>query len=160
MNEKNQIKFIKAAEILRWTGVTLGIFLAFLLGTTPIEQFSIVTIWVLVSLHGLTALESLLFGKVASKISGYKYSRSQKQSAINNLAVAVAIIAVYLLGWGLYAKASLVFVMILFFTFSGVNHALSAIVDKNRHLINILRPFMSFLIVGFMLFFLLSALAV
>ncbi len=157
----NQKIIIKSLELMRWIGVTLGFFLAFLLGQTPAQQFSIATIWVLISLHGLTGIESVFFGKAAAQASGYKDAgRYQKQSGINNLSVAIATIIVYVAGFGIQAKASLAIVMMLFFTMSGINHATSIFTDKNRHIKNILRPFMSLIIVAFMLVLLLRAVAV
>ena len=146
-------------EILRWAGVGVGVFLAFSY-TEPRQQFSVLCIFVVLSLAGLTGIESLFFGEKASKQSGYGPGGAyQRQSGLNNLALAAATILIYIFGWGVQAKAAVMFVLLIFLIFSAVNHAYSALKEGNKSLKNFLRPFMTALLLGMVLPFLVRALA-
>ena len=112
----------------------------------------------IVSLNGLSAIQSLFFGKEAAKASGYKDTgRYQIQSGLNNLALTISAIIVWSIGWGFEAKASLSIVMMIFFGCSGINHAVSAIKDKNIKLNSFLRPILSFAMIAIILVFLIKA---
>lgn len=145
-------------EILRWVGVGVGVFLAFGY-QEPRQQFSVLCIFTILSVAGLTGIESLFFGKKASEQSGYGPGRAyQRQSGLNNLALAAATLLVYLFGWGVQAKATVMFVLLIFLVFSAVNHAYTALRDGNKSLKNFLRPFMTAVLLGMVLPFLIRAL--
>lgn len=135
-------------EIFRWTGVVLGFFLCFLLGANPAEQFNILTLFIVVFVAGLTALESLLIGKEASESTGYSGGRGyQRQSALNNLALALVAIAAFYLNWGVFASAALMSVLLVFLALSSVNHLYSAIKEDNKNMKSYLRPILTILLI-------------
>ena len=134
-------------ELSRWAGAGTGIFLAFFIQNDPMLQLDILCIWVIVSIAGLTGIESIFFGEIAAQQSGYGTGRAyQRQSGFFNLSLALATILVYILKWDLQSKAALLIVLLLFLLFSGVNHAYSAVVEHNKSLKNLMRPIMTFLI--------------
>lgn len=153
-------KICRLLEILRWVGVGLGIFLALLLGKDPAQQFNILCIWVVISLAGLTGIESVFFGKAAAKLSGYGEGGAyQRQSGINNLALAITTLLVYFLNWGLYAKISVMTVMLIFLSLSASNHAYSAIKEHNKSFKNFLRPIMTTVLLAVIIPFMIRALS-
>ena len=156
----DKARICRVLEILRWVGVGIGIFLALLLGEGPVQQFSILCGWVVISLAGLTGIESVFFAQAASQISGYGYGGAyQRQSGLNNLALAVTTILVYALNWGFYAKITVMCVMLIFLTFSASNHAYSAIKEHNRSLRNFLRPIMTAVLLSAMIPFMVQAIS-
>ena len=103
-------------------------------------------------MSGTVAFESLILGETASEKIGYKPNRAyQIQSGLANAATAITALLVYLLGWGRYADATIVTVMVLFFTFSAVNHAATAVRERNMKPVNLMRPAMALLLIGFLL---------
>jgi uncharacterized membrane protein YcaP (DUF421 family) len=148
-------------EILRWLSVPAGIFLAYYLGKNPIQQFSILSLIVIVFIAGLTGIESLFFGKAASEDSGYmSHGAYQRQSGMNNLALAITIVLANLFGWGLYADISLMAVLLIFLTLSAINHAFSVLKEDNRSMKNMLRPFLVAILLIVIVPFMVRALAV
>jgi len=145
-------------EALRWIGVVAGFQLAYLAGHTPGERLHILTPWVVISVAGLTAVESLFLGRAAARISGYAPSAYQRQSGMNNLALALTALPVWLLGWGARAEAALLTVLLLFLSLSACNHLASAWRDRNRSLRNWLRPVLTAVLVAFTLPVLVGAL--
>ena len=81
--------FNRALEILRFVGIGAGVYLAFANRGGPVEQFRTMEIWVVLSLAGLTGIESMFFAAGAAVLSGYSASGFQRQSGFNNLAVAM-----------------------------------------------------------------------
>ena len=146
-------------ELIRWIGSGTGIFLAFLIQNDPERQLNVLCLWVVISLAGLTGIESVFFAKAAVQQSGYeKGSAYQRQSGLSNLALALTTILVYLLGWGLQAKASLLLVLLVFLSFSAINHAYSALREHNTSLRNFFRPILTILLLAAVIPFLLRAL--
>jgi hypothetical protein len=91
-------------------------------------------------------------GEVASKKIGYIPNRAyQIQSGLANAAIAMTALIAYVLDWGRYADATIVTTMLLFFTFSAANHAATAIMGRNMKPVNLLRPAMTLLLIGFLL---------
>ncbi len=149
----------KFFEILRWTGVFVGIFLAFYLGSTPVQQFSIMFVWVTVSLAGLTGI-NLFFGRTSSEYSGYmSESGFRRQSGINLLAVAITALIVYFLNWGTYAQAAVMIILLIFFVVNSINHAYAAYVEGAKNILNILRPVMTLILLIVVLPLMLNALS-
>jgi hypothetical protein len=131
-------------EIVRWIGAGTGIFLAFFIQNDPARQLDILVPWVVISIAGLSGIESVFFGSAAAMQSGYERgSAYQRQAGVSNLALAITTIFVYLLGWGLQAKASLLIVLCVFLFLSGLNHAYSAVKEYNRSMKNLIRPFIT-----------------
>ena len=149
----------RALEILRWTGVIAGFQLAFTRGQTPVEQVHILVPWLVVSLAGLTGIESVFFGKAASQSTGYAPSGYQRQSGMNNLALAATALLVYFFKWGFYAELAVVTALLIFLFLSALNHGWSAWREGNRRLKNFMRPVMTLLLILFVTPFLWLALA-
>ena len=151
-----QVNVNKFLELMRWAGVPLGIFFAFLWGNSPVEQFNIFAVFVVVSIAGLTGIESLFFAKTASKLSGYAENRAyQRQSGINNLALAITAIFAYLVGWGLYAEAALVTALLIFLSLSSVNHVYAGIEEHNKSSRGFMRPVLIIILLVLVLCFML-----
>ncbi|MCB2225829.1 MAG: hypothetical protein KQH53_04055 [Desulfarculaceae bacterium] len=148
-------------EIARWAGVGLGVFLAHLWGGTPQAQFSLVCFWTVLPVAGLTGLESLFLGRAASEQSGYGGGGGayQRQSGLNNLALALACVLAYALGWGTLAQAALMSTLLIFLCLSAANHAWSALREGNPRPKNLLRPLLTVLLVAITLPYLIAALA-
>jgi hypothetical protein len=146
-------------EWLRPAGIGLAIFFAYYLGKDAISRFHIMGPWVAMLMSGTVAFESLILGDVASEKIGYAPQRAyQIQSGLANAATAVTALLVYLLNWGRYAEATIVTVMLLFFTFSAANHAATTILERNLKPVNLMRPVMALLLIGFLLPLLIKAL--
>jgi hypothetical protein len=146
-------------EWIRPGGIALTYFFAQYFGTDAISRFHILGPAVVILMSATVSFESLILSEAGSEKIGYKPNRGyQVQSALNNLATAVAALLVLLLGWGLYADATIVTVMLLFFSFSAVNHAATAIREHNMKLVNLMRPIMALLLLGVLLPPMISAL--
>jgi hypothetical protein len=152
----------KLALIMEWfrpAGIGVAIFFAHYLGNDPVSQFHILGPIVVLIMSGTVAFESLMLGETASEKIGYRPDRAyQIQSGLANAATAFTALFVYLLDWGRYADATIVTVMLLFFTFSAANHAATAIKEKNRQRFNLMRPVMALLLIGLLLPYMIKAL--
>jgi hypothetical protein len=101
---------------------------------------------------GTVSFESLFLGEAASEKIGYQPNRAyQVQSGLANAAIAITALLTYFLEWGRFADATIVTVMLLFFTFSAANHAATAIKEKNLKPVNLMRPVMTLVLIGFLL---------
>ena len=139
-------------EWLRPVGIGLAFFFAYYFGNDAISRFHILGPFVVMLMSGTVAFESLVLGEVASEKIGYEPNRAyQIQSGLANAATAITALLVYLLDWGRYADAAIVTAMLLFFTFSAANHAATAIIERNFKPVNLLRPLMALLLIGFLL---------
>ena len=145
----------KLAMIMEWlrpVGIGLVIFFAYLLGQDAVAQFHILGPFIVMLMSGTVALESLILGEVASEKIGYAPNRAyQIQSGLANAATAITALLVYIMDWGRYADATIVTTMLMFFTFSAGNHAFTAFTEKNIKPVNLLRPAMTLLLIGFLL---------
>ena len=147
-------------EWLRPAGIGLSFFFAYYLGKDAISQFHILGPFVVMVMSGTVAFESLILGEVASEKIGYQPNRAyQIQSGLANAATAITAMLVYVLDWGRYADATVVTVMLMFFTFSAANHVATAIMGGNMKPVNLLRPAAALLLVGFLLPPMIKALA-
>jgi enamine deaminase RidA (YjgF/YER057c/UK114 family) len=139
-------------EWLRPVGIGLAIYFAYYLGKEPISQFHIMGPFVVMFMSGTVAFESLILGEVASEKIGYEPNRAyQIQSGLANAATAITALLVYVLDWGRYADATIVTAMLMFFTLSAANHLATAIMERNMKPVNLLRPAMALLLIGFLL---------
>lgn len=146
-------------EWIRPAGIGIIFFFAFYFGDNAVSRFHILGPFVAMLFSGTVAFESLFLGEIASEKIGYKPDRTyQIQSGLANLATAVTALIIYILNWGIYADSTIVIAMLLFFTFSAINHLHSAISRKNFKPINLLRPFMALLLLAAMLIPMLQAL--
>jgi hypothetical protein len=146
-------------EWLRPAGIGLVFFFAYYFGDDAISRFHILGPFVVMLMSGTVAFESLILGEAASEKIGYEPHRAyQIQSGLANASTAVTALIVYVLDWGRYADATIVTVMLMFFTFSAANHVRTAVMEGNMKPVNLLRPAMALLLIGFLFPLLLKAL--
>ncbi|MCP4578603.1 MAG: hypothetical protein GY846_20195 [Deltaproteobacteria bacterium] len=127
-------------------------FFSYYFGDDPTARFHILGPFVVVVMSGTVAFESLILGEAASVKIGYEPSRAyQIQSGLANAATSITALLVYILDWGVYADATIVTAMLMFFAFPAVNHVATAIVARNMKTVNLLRPAMTGLLIGFLL---------
>ena len=127
-------------------------FYAYYVARDPISIFHIMGPAVVIIMSGSVALESFLLGDIGSEKVGYKPDRPyQIQSALNNLATATTAVIVLIMNWGLHAEATVVTAMLLFFTFSAINHSRTAIKKGNLKKVNLMRPLMTSLLLALLL---------
>ena len=147
-------------EWLRPVGIGLAIFFAYYVGHDATSQFHIMGPFIVMIMSGTVAFESLILGEAASEKIGYTPNRAyQIQSGLANAATAVTALLVYVLDWGKYADATIVIVMLMFFTFSAANHLATAIRHGNMKPLNLLRPAVTLLLIGFLLPLMIKALS-
>ncbi len=141
-----------AIEWLRPCGIGVAIFCAHYFGQDAGAQFHIMGPFVVMIMSGTVAFESLYLGSAASGKIGYAPDRAyQIQSGLANAATALTALLVYLLDWGRFAEATIVTVMLLFFTLSAANHLASAFLARNLKPVNLLRPAMALLLLAVLL---------
>ena len=139
-------------EWIRPVGIAGAYFLSEFYGSDAISKFHLLGPVVVLIMSGSVTFESLVLGAVASDKIGYPPNRAyQIQSGLNHLSTALAALLVLLLPWGRYADATLVIVMLLFFSLSSVNHLLTAVRDHNLKPVNWMRPIMTLLLLGILL---------
>lgn len=123
-------------------------------------KFHILGPLVVIIVSGTVAFESLILGEVSADKIGYAPNRPyQIQSGLNNLATAVTALLVVLMHWGRYADAAIVTSMLLFCSFSAINHAATAFRAQNLRPVSLLRPLMALALAGVLLPPMLKALA-
>lgn len=138
-------------EWLRPAGIGLAYFFACYFGNDAVSRFHILGPFAVMLMSGTVAFESLILGEAASGKIGYKPNRAyQIQSGLANAATAITALLVYVLDWGRYADATIVTAMLIFFTFSAANHVATAIMERNMKPVNLLRPAMALLLIGFL----------
>jgi len=136
-----------------------GYSIGFANGYDPIAQLHFMTPVIIFAIAGISGLEGLLFGKAAAKSKGFETgSNYQRQSAIAMLSYALVAILIYFTGWGIHAELTILSAFIFFFFFSGINHAMEAIRNKNYKWQNINRPFITLLMIGGLIYPVLMAL--
>ncbi|MCP9792115.1 hypothetical protein KBZ20_09065 [Vulcanococcus limneticus Candia 3F8] len=149
MTKQNLAVFM---EWLRPVGIGLAFVVASFLGHDAISRFHILGPFVVVLMSGTVAFESLVLGEAASVKIGYAPNHAyQVQSGLANAATAVTALLVYALDWGRHADATIVTAMLMFFSFSAANHAASAIMERDSKPVNLLRPALSLVLIGFLL---------
>jgi len=147
-------------EWLRPSGIGLAIFFAYYLGHDAISRFHIMGPFVVMLMSGTVAFESLMLGEAASEKIGYEPHRAyQIQSGLANAAIAATALLVFVKDWGRYADATIVTAMLMFFAFSAANHVAAAIMERNLKPVNLLRPALALLLIGFLLPPMIKALA-
>jgi hypothetical protein len=144
-----------AAMIMEWIrplGIVFVIFLAYFFGKDAVSVFHIMGPFTVMLMSDTVAFESLVLGEAASEKIDYVPNRTyQIQSGFANAATAATALIIYLLGWGLYADATIVAVMLIFFFFSAANHLAIAIRGRNMKPVNLLRPAIALLLIGILL---------
>ncbi|MDI6742566.1 MAG: hypothetical protein QMD11_07465 [Smithella sp.] len=146
-------------EWLRPAGIALAVFFAYYLGHDAVSQFHIMGPFIVMLMCGTVAFESLILGEAASEKIGYAPNRAyQIQSGLANAAIALTALLVYFLDWGKYADATIVTVMLIFFTFSAANHLATAIRDGNMKPVNLMRPVLALMLAGLLIPMMVNAL--
>ncbi len=148
----------KILEYLRWISVIVGIQLAEFLADDPISRLHILMPWIVISLSGLTGIESVFFGKAASELTGYKPNAYQRQTGLNNLSVAIVAILVLVFKWGTYAEITVMSCTLVFLTLSALNHLWTGLKEGNHKLKNFMRPVLTTLLLIFTLPYIVNAL--
>ena len=138
LNEtQTQAKICQFFEVMRYVLAGIGFWLAsndYSQGFPVENQVHILFLWVLIPMTGLTGIEGWFLSKGAAEKSGYVLSEYQKQSGMNNLAIAVTAIIVLLLNWSAHVKTALFLVSLLFFSFSSVSCLSFELNTEKRHL--------------------------
>lgn len=146
-------------EWFRPAGIALAVFFAYYLGRDAVSQFHIMGPFIVMLMCGTVAFESLILGEAASEKIGYAPNRAyQIQSGLANAAIASTALLVYVLNWGRYADATIVTVMLIFFTFSAANHLATAIRDGNMKPVNLMRPVLALMLAGLLIPMMVNAL--
>jgi len=118
-------------------------------GYDPAAQLHFMIPVLIVAIAGISGIEGLFFREKAAKIKGYETgSNYQRQSSIALLSYAAVAVFVYFVKWGIHAELTILFVFIFFFFFSGINHGINAIKNKNYKWQNINRPFITLLMIA------------
>jgi hypothetical protein len=152
-------KINRFLEIIRWSGVALGIFFAFYWDTNPQAQFSIFAIFTVIFLAGVTAIEGIFFSEGATLVSDYGDTGGgyRRQSRMHFLAITVVMLIAWLMNWGFYSYLAIYMVLLVFFTFSAINHLYTGL--KEKFVMNtLLRPIGTIFLWVITLYFLLPAL--
>lgn len=141
---------VKGLEIGRTLLAGLGFFLAYHYYAKNLPQISLyaLIIFVVVPLTGLTGLESIFFGKASAEAKGCIPGGSyQIQSGLNNLAIAITALIVWFSRWPIKAELAVLFVTLIFFSLSAINHAVEFFIHENRKIIHLLRLILTLLLV-------------
>lgn len=155
----NTSKLSVILEATRYIGVFIGFFLAFSHMGHAVDQLNVLAPWIAISLCGLIGIELLISAAAGTNSVGYQSNPEfQRQSGMNNLAVAITAVLAYTLNWGLYANTAVLCVVVIFIVLSGVNHAWSYLRGGNRDLKNLSRPFASLILAAAVLPFIIRAL--
>lgn len=162
LNETEKM-IIKIFDILRIVIVSVTFFWGYKIGFTngydPIAQLHFMIPVIIATISGISGLEGGFFARKSAEMKGFEVgSNYQRQSAIALLSYAVIAIVVYFINWGIKAELTIFFAFIFFFIFSGLNHAMEAIQNKNYKWQNINRPFITFILIAGMIYPVIKAL--
>ena len=155
--------FLTLLDALRIIGVTVAFYWGYQIGFAeaynPIAQLHFMIPVIIVAVAGVSGLEGIFFSKQSAVLKGFKVdSNYQRQSAIALLSYATIALVVYLCNWGIKAELTILFTFLFFFFFSGINHGVSAIKNKNYKWQNVNRPFITFLLIAGLIYPVLMAL--
>ena len=118
-------------------------------GYDPAAQLHFMIPILISAVAGISGLEGLLIPERASAAKGFESgSPYQKQTAIALLSYTAVALLVTFAGWGLYAELTILFAFCFFFFFSGINHAVGAVKNRNYRWQNINRPFITLLMIA------------
>mgnify|MGYP003638999625 CR=1 FL=1 len=124
-----------------------------------VEMLHFLVLWMIVPLAGLTGLEGMFFSRVTAQSAGRAINNPyQKQSAANNLALAITALIVWVMNWGVTADATIMIATLCFFSISACVHTWEAIKLKNYRLKNLFRPIWTLALLGVCLPVLIEAL--
>ncbi|MCF8235445.1 MAG: hypothetical protein K9G67_11120 [Bacteroidales bacterium] len=144
---------IKILESLRIVGVISGYFIAYFTTDSPAEILHILTIWMIVSVAGLSGIEGLFFPDQAAKEKGFETgSNYQRQTAFFFLSMAIMSVIVFILKWGAAAEITLSLTFLIFMLFSGINHGWQSVAHRNFKWNNVIRPFQTLFLIAIFLY--------
>ncbi|KAL3802957.1 hypothetical protein HJC23_011580 [Cyclotella cryptica] len=122
---------IKSIEIIRMTGTAVAIAIGFVQQDGSAPNYRLSAALLVFFLSGLTGLESLVFGKQSALAKKWPADTPyQRQTAMNNLAVAISMIIFLSLNASDSALASLMLTTTVFIALSSINHITTVIRDK------------------------------
>lgn len=144
MSHTFKTSMVPLFEWLRYGLAATGFFLAYN-PALPIEQsLSILVIFVVFPLAGLTGLESIILAEETALAKGRETkSAYQTQSGMNNLATALTALVVWYWQWGVHAYLTIIFALLFFFSLSAINHSYEFFVSSNRKGIHLMRPILT-----------------
>jgi hypothetical protein len=124
----------KIFETSRFVIIGGGAFICYLLfDQQPALLLHYMMLCIVVALSGLTGIEGLFFsGSTAISLGRATGSPYQKQSAMNNLSVAIVGVFVWCANWGVHADATVMMATLCFITLSALVHAMEAIKSNNK----------------------------
>lgn len=143
-------KFIQGLEFLRNSCAGVGFYLAYIhyFKKEYPAALHVLILLVVIPLSGLTGLESVLFSNAAAKAKGRDIGNPyQIQSGLNNLAIAITAMIVWYFQWGIFANLTVLFVMLIFFSLSAINHAVEFFIQGNKKIIHLMRLILSLFLV-------------
>lgn len=154
---------LQILDIARILGVAATFFFGYSIGFAgdydPIAQLHFMVPAIIVIIAGISGLEGLFLGDRTAAAKGYAADRNyQKQSSFALLSYAAVAVFVLACGWGIRAELTIFFAFIFFLVLSGINHAASAIRDKNFKWQNINRPFITLTLIAGMAYPVIEAL--
>jgi hypothetical protein len=135
-------------EIVRIIFIVVGVNIGYWPWVNPSLRLEIMTAILILSLNGTVAFGLLVLGDSASERIGYQPDPAfQRQSGLNNLAMVIALIFVFVLGWNVFAYLALLTACLVFFFLSSLNHTWSWLKEGNKKLVNVMRPFLTLLLI-------------
>lgn len=153
-------KIVTSFEIARYVGIFFGIYFGYACGDSPQEILHVLVPWLVISVVGLTGIEGMFLSDAAAESMGRQPgSPYQIQSGMNNLAVAITALLVWIFNWGIYADLTILFVLLIFLFLSAINHAREMFANKNYKIKNILRPIITIVLIVYLLPLIISALS-
>ena len=144
----SKIKLGKIIEVGRIICIIVGINIGYWNWVDPSLRLEIMTAILILSLSGTVAFGLLVLGDSASERTGYQTDTAfERQSGLNNLAMVIALLVVFVLRWNVYAYLALLIACLVFFFLSSLNHAWSWLKEGNKKTTNVLRPFLTLLLI-------------
>jgi hypothetical protein len=144
----SKIKLGNILEVVRIICIVVGINFGYWNWVDPALRLEIMTAVLILSLNGTVAFGLLFLGDTASERIGYQSDPAfQRQSGFNNLAMVIALIVVFILRWNVFAYLALLTACLVFFFLSSLNHAWSWLKEGNKKTVNVMRPFLTLLLI-------------
>lgn len=135
-------------EIGRIICIVVGVNIGYWPWVNPSLRLEIMTAILILSLNGTVAFGLLVLGDSASERIGFQTDRAfERQSGLNNLAMVIALIVVFILRWNVFAYLALLTACLVFFFLSSLNHTWSWLKEGNKKVVNVMRPFLTLLLI-------------
>ena len=135
-------------EVMRIVLIVVGVNFGYWPWVDPVLRLKIMIAILILSLNGTVAFGLLVLGDSAAERIGYQTDRAfQRQSGLNNLAMVIALIVVFVLGWDVFAYLALATACLVFFFLSSLNHTWSWLKEGNKKFVNAMRPILTLLLI-------------